>query len=136
MFKKLPKYDHSGFFLPYREQVRVNGFGIFFMVIYPGAFVDLYTEHLAVISPIRQLRIYCAGVWHNFILVLIALGFLWILPSVLSLCYVSERGAVILDLVKVRLDSVSLLELLLLQCTVVNSLGLIELSSINKVSLV
>ncbi|CAB3983566.1 membrane-bound transcription factor site-2 protease-like [Paramuricea clavata] len=83
-----------------REQVRVNGFGIFFMVLYPGAFVDLYTEHLAVISPLRQLRIYCAGVWHNFILALIAVGFLWILPSLLSLGYVSNRGAVILDLIK------------------------------------
>ena len=83
-----------------REQVRVNGFGIFFMVIYPGAFVDLYTEHLAVISPIRQLRIYCAGVWHNFILALVALFLLWILPSVLSFFYVSGRGAVVLDIVK------------------------------------
>jgi S2P endopeptidase len=79
----------------------VNGFGIFFMVLYPGAFVDLYTEHLAVISPLRQLRIYCAGVWHNFILALIAVGFLWILPSLLSFGYVSNRGAVILDLIKV-----------------------------------
>ena len=81
--------------------MRVNGFGIFFMVIYPGAFVDLYTEHLAVISPIRQLRIYCAGVWHNFILALLALLFLWILPSVLSFFYVSGRGAVVLGIVKV-----------------------------------
>ena len=85
--------------------MRVNGFGIFFMVLYPGAFVDLFTEHLAVISPLRQLRIYCAGVWHNFILVLIAVGFLLILPSVLSLGYVSNQGAVILDLSKVRGDS-------------------------------
>ena len=63
--------------------------------------MDLFTEHLAVISPLRQLRIYCAGVWHNFILALIALGFLWILPNMLSLGYVSSRGAVILDLLKV-----------------------------------
>ena len=32
----------------YREQVHVNGFGLFVMAIYPGAFVDLYTEHLQV----------------------------------------------------------------------------------------
>ncbi|XP_028391704.1 membrane-bound transcription factor site-2 protease-like [Dendronephthya gigantea] len=83
-----------------REQVRVNGFGIFFMVLYPGAFVDLYTEHLAVISAVRQLRIYCAGVWHNFILVLIAVGLLWLLPSILSLGYVSNQGAVVLQLMK------------------------------------
>ena len=85
----------------------MNGFGIFFMVLYPGAFVDLYTEHLAVISPLRQLRIYCAGVWHNFILALIALGFLWLLPSMLSLGYVSSRGAVILDLIKVAFNKIT-----------------------------
>lgn len=71
------------------------------MVLYPGAFVDLYTEHLAVISAVRQLRIYCAGVWHNFILVLIAVGLLWLLPSILSLGYVSNQGAVVLQLMKV-----------------------------------
>ena len=87
-----------------REQVRVNGFGIFFMVIYPGAFVDLYTEHLAVISPLRQLRIYCAGVWHNFILALLAFLFLWLLPSALSFFYFFGRGAVVLDVVKVGCD--------------------------------
>ncbi|XP_072018604.1 membrane-bound transcription factor site-2 protease-like [Amphiura filiformis] len=35
-----------------REQVRVNGFGIFLMVVYPGAFVDLHTDHL---RPYQQL---------------------------------------------------------------------------------
>lgn len=41
-----------------REQVRVNGFGIFVTFIFPGAFVDLCTDHLSVISPLRQLRIF------------------------------------------------------------------------------
>jgi hypothetical protein len=39
-----------------REQVRVNGFGIFVMFIFPGAYVDLCTDHLLVLSPLRQLR--------------------------------------------------------------------------------
>ena len=45
-----------------REQVRVNGFGIFVTFIFPGAFVDLCSDHLQVISPLRQLRIfwYCS----------------------------------------------------------------------------
>ncbi|KAG8507159.1 Membrane-bound transcription factor site-2 protease, partial [Galemys pyrenaicus] len=43
-----------------REQVRFNGFGIFFFIIYPGAFVDLFTTHLQLISPVQQLRIFCA----------------------------------------------------------------------------
>lgn len=46
------------------------------MFIFPGAYVDLCTDHLIVISPIRQLRIFCAGVWHNFMLVLIAFALL------------------------------------------------------------
>lgn len=56
-----------------REQVRVNGFGIFLVAIFPGAYVDLCQDHIFVISPLRQLRIFCAGVWHNFVLVLFAL---------------------------------------------------------------
>ncbi|KAK2503117.1 hypothetical protein MC885_013191, partial [Smutsia gigantea] len=43
-----------------REQVRFNGFGIFLFIIYPGAFVDLFTTHLQLISPVQQLRIFCA----------------------------------------------------------------------------
>lgn len=45
----------------HREQVRVNGFGLFVFVVYPGAFVDLFTSHLNLISPTQQLRIFCAG---------------------------------------------------------------------------
>lgn len=83
-----------------REQVRVNGFGMFFMAVYPGAFVDLYTEHLTVISPLRQLRIYCAGVWHNSVLVIIGLVLLWSLPSLLVPIYTTGQGAVVLNVLK------------------------------------
>lgn len=51
----------SCFSPPRREQVRVNGFGMFVFVVYPGAFVDLFTTHLNLISPTQQLRIFCAG---------------------------------------------------------------------------
>ncbi|XP_068698090.1 membrane-bound transcription factor site-2 protease-like isoform X2 [Montipora foliosa] len=83
-----------------REQVRVNGFGMFFMLIYPGAFVDLYTEHLTVISPLRQLRIYCAGVWHNAVLVLVGLLLIWCLPYLLVPFYVTGQGAVVFSVLK------------------------------------
>ena len=75
------------------EQVRVNGFGIFLLFLYPGAFVDLHSDHLAVISPKRQLRIYCAGVWHNVILVVCSLLLLWGLPLLLAPFYTSGIGA-------------------------------------------
>ena len=44
------------------EGVRMNGFGLFLMIVYPGAFVDLDTESLLSRHPLQQLRIYCAGV--------------------------------------------------------------------------
>lgn len=43
--------------------MRLNGFGMFMFVIYPGAFVDLFTTHLNLISPVQQLRIFCAGMY-------------------------------------------------------------------------
>ena len=77
------------------EQVRVNGFGVFLLFLYPGAFVDLHSDHLSVISPRRQLRIYCAGVWHNVILVVCAILFLWALPYSLSPFYTVEGGGAV-----------------------------------------
>lgn len=77
------------------EQVRVNGFGVFLLFLYPGAFVDLHSDHLSVISPRRQLRIYCAGVWHNIILVVFAVGFLWTLPYSLAPLYTVDGGGVV-----------------------------------------
>ena len=74
---------------------------MFFMAVYPGAFVDLYTEHLTVISPLRQLRIYCAGVWHNAVIVLVGLLILWCLPYILVPVYVTGQGAVVLNVLKV-----------------------------------
>lgn len=77
------------------EQVRINGFGTFLLFIYPGAFVDLHSDHLTVISPRRQLRIYCAGVWHNVILSLSMVLFLQTMPFMLLPFYTINEGAVI-----------------------------------------
>ncbi|CAF1047392.1 unnamed protein product [Adineta ricciae] len=62
------------------EQVRLNGCGYFLFLLYPGAYVDLNHEQVEMISAYRQLRIYCAGVYHNLVLVLFALGFLLMNP--------------------------------------------------------
>ena len=79
----------------------MNGFGIFLMVVYPGAFVDLHTDHLKAISAARQLRIYCAGIWHNFVLVLLAIAVLFTLPYLLNPLYATGTGVVITNVVKV-----------------------------------
>ncbi|XP_010864568.2 membrane-bound transcription factor site-2 protease isoform X1 [Esox lucius] len=83
-----------------REQVRVNGFGVFVFVVYPGAFVDLFTTHLNLISPAQQLRVFCAGVWHNFVLCVTALCFLFLLPVFLFPVYYTGAGALVTDVVQ------------------------------------
>ncbi|XP_028824363.1 membrane-bound transcription factor site-2 protease isoform X2 [Denticeps clupeoides] len=83
-----------------REQVRLNGFGMFIFVIYPGAFVDLFTTHLNLISPVQQLRIFCAGVWHNFVLGVAALCFLFLLPVFLFPFYYSGVGALVTEVME------------------------------------
>ncbi|XP_077003290.1 membrane-bound transcription factor site-2 protease-like [Tamandua tetradactyla] len=80
-----------------REQVRFNGFGIFLFIIYPGAFVDLFTTHLQLISPVQQLRIFCAGIWHNFILALLGILVLALLPLILLPLYYTGVGVLITD---------------------------------------
>lgn len=77
------------------EQVRVIGFGLFIFFLYPGAFVDLHTDQLTLLPLRRQLKIYCAGVWHNVILVLCALGVLATLPYLLAPFYTTGLGAVV-----------------------------------------
>ncbi|CAF3510994.1 unnamed protein product [Adineta steineri] len=62
------------------EQVRLNGCGYFVLILYPGAYVDLNHEQVLMISAYRQLRIYCAGIFHNIVLVLVAVAFLLIHP--------------------------------------------------------
>ncbi|XP_015442078.1 membrane-bound transcription factor site-2 protease-like isoform X7 [Pteropus alecto] len=80
-----------------REQVRFNGFGIFLFIIYPGAFVDLFTTHLQVISPVQQLRIFCAGIWHNFILALMGILALILLPVILLPFYYTGVGVLVTE---------------------------------------
>lgn len=82
--------------------MRVNGFGIFIVALYPGAFVDMCTEHLQSVSPIRQLRIYCAGVWHNFVIVIVALLVLLSMPWFLSPLYHTGNSVVITSVADVR----------------------------------
>ncbi|XP_029459257.1 LOW QUALITY PROTEIN: membrane-bound transcription factor site-2 protease [Rhinatrema bivittatum] len=83
-----------------REQVRLNGFGIFIFIVYPGAFVDLFTTHLQLISPVQQLRIFCAGVWHNFILGLASLLVLLLLPTLLFPFYFTGVGALVTEVIQ------------------------------------
>ncbi|CAH8680781.1 unnamed protein product [Schistosoma rodhaini] len=67
-----------------RERVRLHGFGIFVFGFYPGAFVDLNAADLQSLSPFCQLRVYCAGVWHNAVIAVISIIIFYLLPFLLS----------------------------------------------------
>ena len=88
-----------------RENVKIVGFGWFVLPIFCGAYVELQTDHLQVISAVRQLRIYCAGVWHNCVSGLLAVECWWTFPYIYLLCYSTKKGAVISDVLRVSLTS-------------------------------
>ncbi|VEL23488.1 unnamed protein product [Protopolystoma xenopodis] len=75
-----------------RERVRLHGFGIFLLGVYPGAFVNLDRNDLQSLSPVRQLRIYCAGVWHNAVIVFLSIALFYSLPWVLMPAYFTGQG--------------------------------------------
>ena len=62
------------------ESVRVEASGCFLMVLYPGAFVELHAGLLAMVHPWKQLRIYCAGIWHNAVMAAVSFFLLLYLP--------------------------------------------------------
>lgn len=78
-----------------REGMRLNGFGIFVLIVYPGAFVDLNTDSVMASSSWKRLRVFCAGVWHNFVIVLMAAAFLVSMPYLLSPFYSRGAGATV-----------------------------------------
>uniref|UniRef100_A0A914WUB6 Membrane-bound transcription factor site-2 protease n=1 Tax=Plectus sambesii TaxID=2011161 RepID=A0A914WUB6_9BILA len=80
------------------ENVGVNGFGVFLLAIYPGAFTEIESESLGRATLLRKLRIYCGGVWHNIVLTLFALTIFYSLPIVLSPAYMTNKGVVVTSL--------------------------------------
>lgn len=90
-----------------REGVRIHGVGVFVFVIIPGAFVDLSTEQVTNLPIWNQLKIFCAGVWHNISLAGVAVLLLLSNPLILSPFYTQHQGAVV-----AYVDPVSLKRLL------------------------
>jgi len=79
----------------------VKGFGVFLLILYPGAFVDIATDQLLSLSSWQQLRIFCAGVWHNFIIVIVAVVILVSLPTLLAPFYASGQSVLVTGLIEV-----------------------------------
>ncbi|KAK8738431.1 hypothetical protein OTU49_003873 [Cherax quadricarinatus] len=81
-----------------KEDVHVNGLGFLLMFILPGAYVDVPTEEIRTLTPFRQLKILCAGVWHNIVLVLLALGIGLSTPFFLQPFYLHGHGLTVMQL--------------------------------------
>ena len=73
----------------------MRGFGVFVYVLYPGAFVDLSGDEMSTAPLFRQLRIYCAGVWHNTVLVAVCLLAVLLLPQLLLPAYSRPSDAIV-----------------------------------------
>lgn len=52
----------------YSQGVPIQSSGMFVAYLYPGAFVNIPDQQLQNLNPFKQLRIICAGVWHNLVL--------------------------------------------------------------------
>ena len=79
------------------NNIRVNGFGLFIAFIYPGAFVDLNADSLQTARSWNQLKVYCAGVWHNVVIVVVAVVYLRFSASALHPLYTTGDGAIVSD---------------------------------------
>ncbi|XP_023725871.1 membrane-bound transcription factor site-2 protease isoform X2 [Cryptotermes secundus] len=66
-----------------REDVHIDGTGLIVVLIVPFMCVHLNTQQYDSLPPKRQLRITCAGVWHNFVLTIAAMSVLILLPVLL-----------------------------------------------------
>ena len=75
-----------------REDVHISGVGLFMVLLVTAAFVKINSEQLSNIHSRRQLRIFCAGIWHNIILALLAYAFLVMIPIVFYPVYDIGRG--------------------------------------------
>ncbi|KAI7906075.1 uncharacterized protein BX663DRAFT_498691 [Cokeromyces recurvatus] len=54
----------------YSQGIPIQNSGIFVLYLYPGAFVNIPDQPLQNLQPWKQLKIICAGVWHNLVLYL------------------------------------------------------------------
>lgn len=75
------------------EDGQVSGMGAFIAVLLPGAYVRLHGIEL--MSARAQLRVYCAGAWHNLVTVMMGLLLLRLLPFFAMPLFSTGEGALI-----------------------------------------
>eukprot|EP00250_Pteridium_aquilinum_P003866 c14141_g1_i1 orf=463-1728(+) len=77
------------------EGVPIVHAAVFLACIVPGALIALNQESLQLLSPVRALRIYCAGVWHNIMCCTGCYLLLMLFPVVLYPFYVWNQYPVV-----------------------------------------
>ncbi|ORY81710.1 hypothetical protein LY90DRAFT_664246 [Neocallimastix californiae] len=82
------------------ENVSIYSTGSFLYLIFPGAFVNMDDHLLSLLKPFHQLRIFCAGVWHNLWLCIICYICLITMPYWLFLGYSQRNEYYVLDVNK------------------------------------
>ncbi|XP_011297260.1 membrane-bound transcription factor site-2 protease [Fopius arisanus] len=78
-----------------REDVQLYGVGMLLVYIVPVAFVSLNSEQLSQRPMQNQLRILCAGVWHNIVLAVVAAVGVFISPWLWAPMFSVNSGVVI-----------------------------------------
>uniref|UniRef100_A0A915HNR7 Membrane-bound transcription factor site-2 protease n=1 Tax=Romanomermis culicivorax TaxID=13658 RepID=A0A915HNR7_ROMCU len=79
------------------ERVKINGFGLFLLGVYPGAFTELHHEDLYSTSAMKRLKIFCAGIWHNIATVILCMICISGLPYALNFGYSLNKGVLVTD---------------------------------------
>nr|XP_022905256.1 membrane-bound transcription factor site-2 protease [Onthophagus taurus] len=81
-----------------KEDVHLINVGFTCIFILPIAYVGLNTEDILKLTPIKSLRIYCAGVWHNISLSIFFYLIFLMLPYIFSPFYEVNNGVIVTDL--------------------------------------
>ncbi|CAJ0581199.1 unnamed protein product, partial [Mesorhabditis spiculigera] len=77
------------------ESVRVSGFGVFVLGIYPGAFTEIDDLGLNQRPTWSKLRVYCGGVWHNLVLAAVGCLVVYSTPYLLSPFFTTGSGVTV-----------------------------------------
>lgn len=75
--------------------MHIDGIGLTIVLIVPVVMVHLNTQQYDALPPKRQLRITCAGIWHNFVLTIAAMLLLILLPFLLYPFFDIGTGVVV-----------------------------------------
>lgn len=88
----------QGFLLIHHsEGVHIEYIAVFLACLVPGALVALNDDSLRLLSPLRALRIYCAGIWHNGLCCVGCCLLLVLLPVMLRPLYVYSKNPLVLS---------------------------------------